>query len=135
MTLSAPSGPATDPAAPARDKRGLGPLGWIVIGGLTAVFAAGWAVIYANVGQTPGISAEATAWNIRSASAVDVSYTVVKPKDERVRCVVDAFDANFEVLARREVIVPAGRERLAAEQTLTTPRKATGARIRDCRTV
>ncbi|WP_019630018.1 DUF4307 domain-containing protein [Actinomadura atramentaria] len=145
MALSAPTGPASDPAGDASPRsaaadaaateaarRGLGPLGWIVIGGLTTVLAAGFGILYMHVGQTPGISAQTTTWNVRDASTVEVSYEVSKPEGERVRCTVDAFDGNFEVIAQRQIVVPAGRKRIAGVETLTTPRRANGARVRDC---
>ncbi|MGK5552180.1 DUF4307 domain-containing protein [Actinomadura kijaniata] len=129
MDTSAPEAPATDPGP----ARGLGVLGWIVIGGFAAVLAGGWAVIMANVGQTPGIQSQTVAWDVRDDRTVTITYQIAKPRDETVRCVVDAYDEKFVILASHEVTVPAGRAGLNATETLTTPRRATGARVRDCR--
>lgn len=116
------------------DRPRLGWLGWIVIGVPTAVLAGGWAIIMAHVGQTPGISMETRTVDLRDNAAV-VTYAVGKPKDEQVRCVVDAYDASFGVLAQREITVPKGTAKVTAEETLPTPKKATGGRVRDCHRV
>ncbi|MEV4258143.1 DUF4307 domain-containing protein [Spirillospora sp. NPDC049652] len=151
MSASVPAASAPDPAAaeatasspvaeeesssPFRrrhDRPGLGWLGWIVIGVPTLLFAGGWAFLVAHVGQTPGISMETRTVDLRENAAV-VTYAVGKPKDEVVRCVVDAYDDKLAVLAQREITVPQGTSRVTAQETLETPRKATGGRIRDCR--
>ncbi|RFU42667.1 DUF4307 domain-containing protein [Actinomadura logoneensis] len=152
MSASVPAASAPDPSAteravePARetadeessspfrrrrDRPGLGWLGWLVIGVPTLVFAGGWAIIMAHVGQTPGISMETRTVDLREDAAV-VTYAVGKPKDEVVRCVVDAYDDKLNVLAEREITVPEGTAKVTAQETLETPRKATGGRIRDC---
>ncbi|MQY03934.1 DUF4307 domain-containing protein [Actinomadura macrotermitis] len=117
------------------ERRGLGVLGWVVCGGLAAVFAVGWALIFAHVGQTPGISSQTYTWNVRGDNAVEVSYMVAKPKNDEVRCTVDAYDTHLAVLAEQQVVIPRGTARLDRTDTLTTPRRATGARVRDCRKV
>ncbi|MFC5181980.1 DUF4307 domain-containing protein [Actinomadura harenae] len=116
-----------------RDRPGLGWLGWVVIGVPTAVMGVGWAIIMAHVGQTPGLAVETRAVDLRDNAAV-VTYAVGKPKDEQVRCVVDAYDDKLNVLAQREITVPKGAAKVTAQETLETPRKATGGRIRDCHT-
>ncbi|MCP2336755.1 DUF4307 domain-containing protein [Actinomadura rupiterrae] len=116
------------------DRPRLGWLGWVVIGVPTAVLAGGWAIIMAHVGQTPGISMETRTVDLHDNAAV-VTYAVGKPEDEQVRCVVDAYDEKLSVLAQREITVPKGTAKVTARETLATPRKATGGRIRDCHRV
>ncbi|WP_084338082.1 DUF4307 domain-containing protein [Actinomadura oligospora] len=116
-----------------RDRPGLGWLGWVVIGVPTVVIAVGWAILMAHVGQTPGISVETRTVDLRENAAV-VTYAVGKPKDKQVRCVVDAYDDKLNVLAQREITVPVGTAKVTAQETLETPRKATGGRVRDCHT-
>jgi hypothetical protein len=113
----------------------LGWLGWIVIGFPAAVLAAGWAVIMAHIGQTPGISAETITYSVLDDSSVQIRYAVAKPKGDAVRCVVDAYDTDFAVVAQREITVPAGTSEITGSETLQTSRRATGARVKDCRKV
>ncbi|GLW62117.1 hypothetical protein Arub01_03610 [Actinomadura rubrobrunea] len=130
MALSAPSASS----APERPRRG-GRLGYAVIGVLAAVMAVGWAVIVANVGQTPGIAAQTVAWSVVDDSSVRIRYQVAKPKDAEVRCVVDAFDTDFAVVAYKEITVPRGTSGITRNDVLRTSRRATGARIKDCRKI
>lgn len=92
----------------------------------------GFGILAAHAGQTPGIVAQTVTYSITDTSVV-VDFSVAKGKDDEVRCTVDAFDTDFAVLAQKEVSVPAGRSSMKGSETLRTPRRATGARIRDCR--
>ncbi|GAA4106379.1 MULTISPECIES: DUF4307 domain-containing protein [Actinomadura] len=130
MATSAP--PAS--TASERPRRG-GRLGYVLIGLLAAVMAVGWAVVMANVGQTPGIAAQTITFSIVNDSSVQIRYQVAKPKDSEVRCVVDAFDTDFAVVAHKEITVPPGTSELKRSDTLQTSRRATGARIKDCREI
>ena len=96
--------------------------------------AGGFGIIALYAGQTPGISAQTIAYDIGDTS-VQINFKVAKGKDDEVRCTVDAFDAKFAILAEKEVVVPAGTSGMTGTETLRTPRRATGARIHDCRTV
>lgn len=120
------------PAAPAEPRRGRA--GLVVIGLLTALAAGGFGIIAVYAGQTPGIVAQTVSYDIADTS-VEIDFTVAKSKDDEVRCTVDAFDENFTVLDEREVSVPAGTSSMKGTETLRTERRATGARIHDCRTV
>ncbi|TYK49297.1 DUF4307 domain-containing protein [Actinomadura decatromicini] len=131
MTTSVPQEPASDPARP-EPRRGR--LGLVVIGAVAALAAGGFGIIAAYAGQTPGIVAQMVSYDISDAS-VTVNYTVAKGKDDAVRCTVDAYDEKFAVLDEREVTVPAGRSGAKGTETLHTARRATGARIHDCRAV
>jgi hypothetical protein len=117
------------PAGPRRNRAGL-----VVVGLAAALGAAGFGILAANAGQTPGIVAQTVTYSIADTSVV-VNYTVAKGKGDEVRCTVDAFDTGFAVLAQKEVSVPAGKSSMRGSETLRTPRRATGARIRDCRKV
>ncbi|WP_433467241.1 DUF4307 domain-containing protein [Spirillospora sp. CA-128828] len=119
-------------AAPAEPRRGR--LGLVVIGALTAVMAAGFGILAAHTGQTPGIVPQTVTYQITDTS-VEINYSVAKGKDDEVRCTVDAYDTDLAVLAQKEVSVPAGTSGVKGTETLQTPRRATGARIRDCRKV
>ncbi|WP_131742113.1 DUF4307 domain-containing protein [Actinomadura roseirufa] len=112
-----------------------GRFGLAVIGVLTAVVACGFGILAAHVGQTPGITAQTITYDVIGDSSVEINYSVAKGKGDEVRCTVDAFDENFAVLAQKEVTVPAGKSSVTRGDTLRTPRKATGARVRDCRKV
>ncbi|SFN93752.1 MULTISPECIES: DUF4307 domain-containing protein [Actinomadura] len=118
---------AAAPAGSLRSRAGL-----VVIGLLAALGAAGFGILAAHAGQTPGIVAQTVTYSITDTSVV-VNFSVAKGKDDDVRCTVDAFDTDFAVLAQKEVSVPAGRSSMKGSETLRTPRRATGARIRDCR--
>ncbi|MEO3822454.1 DUF4307 domain-containing protein [Actinomadura sp. B10D3] len=118
------------PAAPAGSRRSRA--GLAVIGLLAALGAAGFGILAAHAGQTPGIVAQTVTYSITDTSVV-INYTIAKGKDDDVRCTVDAFDTDFAVIAQKEVSVPAGRSSMKGSETLRTPRRATGARIRDCR--
>ncbi|NED49890.1 DUF4307 domain-containing protein, partial [Micromonospora aurantiaca] len=62
-----------------------------------------------------------------------ITYTVAKGSGDEVRCTVDAYDADFAILAKKEISAPAGKSGVKGTETLTTPARATGARIHDCR--
>ncbi|RAY14363.1 DUF4307 domain-containing protein [Actinomadura craniellae] len=112
-----------------------GRLGYVVIGLVVAVAAAGWAFVMANAGRTPGISAETVAFKILDDSAVELKYRVAKPKDRAVRCVLDAIDRNFAPVARTETVIPAGVSEVERTVTLRTTKRANAARVKDCRRV
>ncbi len=120
------------PAGPSEDRRR--PLGLVVIGVLVALASVGFGVIYMNAGRTPGIMAETVAFDIADTS-VKITYLVAKGEDDEVRCTVDAFDPDFEILAEKEVVLPVGTSKVRDTETLNTPRRATGARIHGCRAV
>lgn len=128
MTTNAPA-PALD------DGPQRGRLGYVVIGVVVAICAGGWAFIMANAGQTPGIQPQTLTFDVRSDSEVAVRWQVIKPKDKRVRCVVDAVDATFHPVAVKEVIVPAGVTTFAQTDVLQTSKRANSARVKDCDTL
>ncbi|GGQ22064.1 hypothetical protein BKA00_007018 [Actinomadura coerulea] len=119
-------------AAPAESRRSR--LGLAAVGLLAAVMAAGFGVLAAHTGQTPGIVPQTVTYDITDTS-VEINYTVAKGKGDDVRCTVDAYDTDFAVLAQKEVSAPPGTSSVKGTETLSTPRRATGARIRDCRKV
>ncbi|WP_141578234.1 DUF4307 domain-containing protein [Actinomadura sp. WMMA1423] len=119
-------------AAPAESRRSR--LGLVAVGLLAALGAAGFGILAAHAGQTPGIVPQTVAYDITDTS-VEINYTVAKGKGDDVRCTVDAYDTKFVVLAQKEVSVPPGTSGAKGTETLQTPRRATGARIRDCRKV
>ncbi|SEG45863.1 protein of unknown function [Thermomonospora echinospora] len=121
--------------APDRRPRRGGRLGYVIIGLVVAVCAVGWAVIMANAGRTPGISQQTITYRILDDSRVEVRWQVAKPSGKRVRCLVDAVDVNFAPVAEREVIVPAGQSTLKRTDLLQTTRRATAARVKECRTM
>lgn len=131
MTTSESTEAASDPgeSGPRRGRLGL-----VVIGAVAALAAGGFGIIAAYAGQTPGIVAQMVSYDIADAS-VTVHYTVAKGKGDDVRCTVDAFDEKLAVLDEKSVTVPAGRSSAKGTETLHTSRRATGARIRDCRAV
>ncbi|MFB4310750.1 DUF4307 domain-containing protein [Actinomadura sp. GTD37] len=119
-------------AAPAEPRRGR--LGMVVAGLLAALMATGIGILAAHAGQTPGIVPQTVSYDITDGSVV-INYTVAKSTGDEVRCTVDAYDTDFAVLAKKEVSAPAGKSGVKGTETLTTPRRATGARIHDCRKV
>ncbi|TDC97358.1 DUF4307 domain-containing protein [Actinomadura sp. 7K507] len=125
MTTSVPK-----TAEPARSPRRW--FGLAVIGVFVAVAAGGFGIITVNAGGKPGIVAQTVTYDITDTS-VEINFSVAKGEGDEVRCTVDAFDKNFEVLAEKEVAVPAGTSSMKGTETLRTPRRATGARIHDCR--
>lgn len=119
-------------AAPTGPRQGR--FGLVVIGVLVAVAAGGFGIIAMNAGQTPGIVAQTVTYDITDTS-VEINFQVAKGEGDEVRCTVDAYDEKFAVLAEKEVVVPAGTSNLKGTETLRTARRATGARIHDCRGV
>ena len=87
----------------------------MVIGVLVALASVGFGVIYMNAGRTPGIMAETVAFDIADTS-VKITYLVAKGEDDEVRCTVDAFDPDFEILAEKEVVLPVGRPRCGTRE-------------------
>ncbi|MBA9003618.1 MULTISPECIES: DUF4307 domain-containing protein [Thermomonospora] len=126
---------STSASQPTADRRRGGRLGYAVIGVVVAICAVGWSVIMANAGRTPGIEQQTISYRVLGDSSVEVRWQVAKPSDRAVRCVVDAVDTDFAVVAQREVVVPAGRAALTRTDLLETTRRATAARVRECRTM
>lgn len=110
-------------------------LGYVVIGIVVAICAVGWSIIMANAGRTPGIDQQTISYRVIDDSSVEVRWQVAKPADRAARCVVDALDADFAVVAQREVVVPAGRSALTRTDVLRTTRRAAAARVKECRTM
>jgi Domain of unknown function (DUF4307) len=118
-----------------RPRRG-GRLGYVVIGLVVAVCAGGWSIIMANAGPNqPGIAKQTITYKVVDDSTVEIRWQVAKPSGKRVRCVIDAVDVNFAPVAEREVIVPVGRSELERTDVLRTTRRATAARVKECRTM
>src|SRR5690606_27181147 len=120
------------PAGPSEDR--MRPLGLVVIAVLVALASVGFGVIYMKDGRTHGIMAETVAIDIADTS-VKITYLVAKGEDDEVRCTVDAFDPDFEILAEKEVVLSVGTSKVRDTETLNSPRGATGARIHGCRAV
>ncbi|WP_433333777.1 DUF4307 domain-containing protein [Spirillospora sp. CA-294931] len=120
-------------AEPASTARRGGRAAYVVIGLVVAAAAGGWAVIMANAGQTPGISAQTITYTVMSDSAVQIQYSVAKAKGDTVRCTVDAFDTRFNVVAETQITVPPGTKKLTRTDTLRTSKRANGARVTECR--
>ncbi|GAA2080860.1 DUF4307 domain-containing protein [Actinomadura alba] len=121
----------SDTEASAPTRRRLGPA-HLVIGLVAALAAFGWAFVMANVNQTPGIVAQTITFRVLSDSQVEINFSVTKPRDSSVRCVVHAVDTDFAEVAREEVVVPSGTERLHTTRQLRTSARATAAQIKDC---
>lgn len=121
----------SDTDAIARAPRRLRPA-HAIIGVVVAVAAAGWAYVMANVGQTPGIVAQTVAFRVIDDHAVEIDYSVTKPTDREVRCVLRALDVNFAEVARVEITVLGGTAHVAREQLLRTSARATSAQVMDC---
>lgn len=118
------------PAAPAEPRRGR--LGMVIAGLLAASTALGIGILAAHAGQTPGIVPQTVSYDITDTTVV-INYTVAKETGDEVRCTVDAYNADFVILAKKEISVPAGKSGVKGTETLATPSRATGARIHDCR--
>lgn len=131
MVLSAAPETNEDGSPPPRRGR----LGFVVIGLVCAVAAGGWAYIMANVGQRPGIAQQTITFDVVDDATVKIKYSVAKPMDKEVRCIVDAVDINFAPVAQKEVIVPPGTTRIERDEVLKTIRRATAARVKDCQGV
>ncbi|KAB2343983.1 DUF4307 domain-containing protein [Actinomadura rudentiformis] len=121
------------PAAPTPSRRGR--LGLVAIGLLAAVCAGGWAIIMANAGRQPGIAKQTITYSVLSDSAVQIKYSISKGKSDEVRCVVDAFDTDFAIVGKREIIVPSGTKTITRTDLLATSKRATGARVESCHKV
>ncbi|QFG24818.1 DUF4307 domain-containing protein [Actinomadura sp. WMMB 499] len=128
VTDAAP--PAEEPAD--RTKTVRGRIGLVVIGVVVALAAGGFGIIAGFAGaSSPGIASQTVAYDI-TGNSVKISYSVAKPEGDPVRCTLDAFDTDFNILAEKTIVVPAGKSGATGTETLTTPREATGARIHEC---
>jgi hypothetical protein len=105
---------------------------YLVIGVVAAVAAFGWAYVMAHVNQTPGIVAQTVTFRVVSDSRVEINFSVTKPRDSKVRCVLHAVDTDFADVARAEVLVPAGTKRFSATRQVETSARATAAQVKDC---
>ncbi|MFV2174294.1 DUF4307 domain-containing protein [Actinomadura sp. LOL_016] len=122
--------PAEEPVD--RTKTVRGRIGLVVIGVVVALAAGGFGIISGFAGtSTPGIVSQTVAYEI-TGNSVKISYSVAKPEGDPVRCTLDAFDTDFEILVEKTIVVPAGKSGATGTETLSTPREATGARIHAC---
>ena len=107
-------------------------VGYLLIGAVAATAAFGWAYVMAHVGQTPGIVPQTIAYRVISDSSVEISYSVAKPKNSKVRCVIQAIDAKFAEVGRTEIVLPTGIGHANRTQQLPTSARAHAAQVRDC---
>ena len=107
-------------------------IAYVVIGAFVALCAAGWAIVVAYSEGTPGITPQVVSWQATDRS-VDLRYEVGKPKGERVRCAIVAYDVRHAELARVEITVPAGVGGVDRRQTVPTPARATSVTVNECR--
>lgn len=139
MTMSeAGSGPADDTAtgdgatgdgAPRRRGR----LGYIMIALIAGTAAVGWAFVMGTMTGSPGITAQTIAYRMVDGSALEITYSVDKPRDQQVRCRVRAINAHYAEIGAREVTVPAGVKRVQRTERLPVTDRVAAAGIRDCR--
>ncbi|MEV5824544.1 DUF4307 domain-containing protein [Spirillospora sp. NPDC052242] len=129
-SVSDAAAPAGEPVDRAKTVRGR--IGLVVIGVLVVLAAGGFGIIAGFAGSTtPGIASQTVAYDI-TENTVKISYSVAKPEGDPVRCTIDAFDTDFNILAEKTIVVPAGKSGATGTETLRTPREATGARIHEC---
>jgi hypothetical protein len=105
---------------------------YAVIGVLVAVCAIGWAIIMVHADGTPGIAPEIVSWQANDRS-VSVRFQVGKPKGQRVRCAVVAYDTRHGEVGRMEVAMPAGTSVAAERQEVPTSSRATAVDVKECR--
>lgn len=125
----------TDPPGAAEPGPQRGRLGYIVIGVVVAVAAAGWAFVMGNMDQRPGIAVQTTAFTVVDDSSVRITYSVAKRNGQELRCVVDALDADHAEVGRLEVSIPAGVTQVQRTDTVRTSGKAVAARVKECQGV
>jgi hypothetical protein len=105
---------------------------YLVIGVIVGLAAFGWAYVMAHVNQTPGIVAQTITYQVLSDSRVEINYSVTKPKDRDVRCIVRAVDVDFAEVAHTEVVVPHGTGHVNRTAELQTSARATAAHVYGC---
>lgn len=118
----------TTTRTPAKGNR----IAYAVIGAFVALCAVGWAIVVAYSEGTPGITPQVVSWRIADRS-VDLRYEVSKPKGERVRCAIIAYDVRHAELAHMEITVPAGVSDVDRRQTVPTSARATSVTVNECR--
>ncbi len=108
-----------------------------VLVGLVAAgtaLALGWLVWAALAHATPAVTAQVSAFEVVSDTAIRVTMTVQRDDPSRPAiCRVIAQSTDFQPVAEQEVAVPASAVALADLQVqLTTLRRATSASVSGC---
>jgi hypothetical protein len=105
---------------------------YLIIALVVGIAAFGWASVMAHVNQTPGIVAQTLTFRVLGDSRVEINYSVTKPRDRPVRCVVRAVDVDFAEVAHTEILIPSGTEHVNRTEQLRTSARATAAQVKDC---
>jgi hypothetical protein len=103
-----------------------------VIGAFVAVCAIGWAIIMIHTDGTPGISPEIVSWQASDRSVL-VRFQIGKPKAQRVRCAIVAYDPRHGEVGRAEVAMPPGSAVTAERREVPTSSRATAVDVKECR--
>jgi len=101
---------------------------------LLAAAGLSWLVWTASIHSNPAVSAQVTAYEVRSDTSVAVTLTVDRP-DPSVPavCRVIAQAVDFSPVAEQQVAVPPADHRVVnLDLTLITLRRATSASVREC---
>ncbi|QQR99849.1 MAG: DUF4307 domain-containing protein [Austwickia sp.] len=79
---------------------------------------------------------QSVTWEIRDDRAAVATYTVNKPKDMTVLCVVEALGMDHALVGSREVTLGAADQRELTYQTeVRTTARAVSAKLRNCREI
>ncbi len=82
---------------------------------------------------TPPFRYQLYGYRIPSDRAVEVTFEVTKDRDVAVSCTLRALNGYREEVGRKEVVVPAGEQRLRITETLQTRGRAVMGEVRECR--
>jgi Domain of unknown function (DUF4307) len=105
---------------------------YAVIGVFVAVCAIGWAIIMTHADGTPGVAPEIVSWRASDHSVL-VRFQIGKPKGQRVRCAIVAYDPRHGEVGRAEVAMPPGSAVIAERREVPTSARATAVEVKECR--
>jgi hypothetical protein len=106
----------------------------VVLVAVGAAVALGWLIWAALVHSTPTVTAQVTAYEVKSDREIAVTLTVDRPDPTRAAtCRVTAQAVDFQVVGERQVVIPPAPYQLTdVGFSLTTLRRATTASAKGC---
>ncbi|GAB78025.1 protein of unknown function [Austwickia chelonae] len=108
---------------------------WVVatLGLVVMTVGAVWWGLAATVGKPVWADVD---WEVKDERTVVVRYSITKPTDMTVRCLVEAQAVDYSLVGSRDVEIGPQREKERIyETTVSTTSKALRGRLRNCREI
>lgn len=107
------------------------PLGYVVIGVLAALLAAGWAAMTGE--WTGSVTAELVAFRTGSDNSMTVTFDVYKPRDKAATCRLEVIDRYHDQVGHADVGIPAGKSTTRVTVRVPATARPVAAEVTGCR--